>query len=696
MYRGLFRHLPLAALAIPAALMAGCTSESTTGPRIVSIAPVSGLGQSGLVGAVLAQPLVVRAEDQSGAPVAGALIQWVVLTGGGTVTPSQAVTDANGQASTSLRLGSTVGQQTVRATLNGAQPITFTATASSAPASALVASGGDNQTATVRTALPTRLTVKATDAFSNPKAGVAVVFQVVLGGGTLSSSTAVTDDAGVAGVDWTLGPTAGNQRVSASVTGVAPVNFNATALAAAPASLAIVSGSGQSAAPGARLPDSLVVRVIDAFNNPVKDAAVTWTALGDAGTVSPTSTKTDAAGRAAAAWTLGATGGPKEVRAAVQGITPVEFKAAGTIIFASVMAGGRHVCGLDEGGVAYCWGFNGDGQLGIGEAAGGSGPVFAVPQPTAVAGGITFASLGGGSYHTCGTALSSNPYCWGKNVDGRLGNGGNDAMSSPAHVSGVTVFPKMSAGGTHTCALTSGGRLWCWGSNLEGQIGIVASGAILPDSASFNKPVALLPATSFKAVATGELHSCAVDAGGAAWCWGNNAKGQLGTGGTSGATVPQMVTGAIPFIAITAGDRHTCGLAENGTAHCWGSNSDGQLGVASSDSTRTSPSAVAGGLTFVAITAGAYHTCGLTAAGIAYCWGRNVDGRLGDGTTASSNTPVAVGGGLTFAVLSAGDNMSCGVTTGRVAYCWGNNQYGQLGDGTQTGQTVPRKVSFQP
>ena len=66
MYRGLIRSLSFAALAVPAALMAGCTSESTTGPRIVSIVAVSGLGQSGLVGANLAQPLVVRAEDQGG------------------------------------------------------------------------------------------------------------------------------------------------------------------------------------------------------------------------------------------------------------------------------------------------------------------------------------------------------------------------------------------------------------------------------------------------------------------------------------------------------------------------------------------------------------------------------------------------------------------------------------------------------
>jgi len=81
---------------------------------------------------------------------------------------------------------------------------------------------------------------------------------------------------------------------------------------------------------------------------------------------------------------------------------------------------------------------------------------------------------------------------------------------------------------------------------------------------------------------------------------------------------------------------------------------------------------------------------------VAYCWGQNTSGQLGNGTTTSSSSPVAVGGGLSFGSISAGALHSCGVTPGRVAYCWGGNQFGQLGDGTQSGGSLPSKVTFQP
>ncbi len=695
MTRGLFRRLVSLVCAVPAVLIAGCESDSTTGPRIVSIEPVSGLGQSGLVGALLGQPFVVRAADQNDNPIEGALISWSITSGGGVISPSQSVTGPDGTATATMRLGSALGAQSARAVLGGADPVTFTATANAAPASQLSVVSGDNQTATVGATLVQAVRVKVADGFGNAVSGVTVIFAVTLGGGSLSSPTAISDASGFAQVTWTLGPAAGNQRVSATVTGVAPVTFNATAQAGAAASLVIVSGSGQSAAPGARLADSLVVRVTDQFGNAVRDATVAWTPVGDAGTVSPASGKTDVNGRAATAWTLGATGGPKEVRATAGGLAPVSFSAAGTIIFANVTAGGRHSCGLDEGGVAYCWGFNGDGQLGLGQPAGGSGPVFSNPEPTAVAGGLTFAGASGGGFHTCAMTLSFNPYCWGKNVDGRLGNAANEPANAPSHVSGVNVFNAMSAGGTHSCALTLGGRAFCWGSNAEGQIGVVLGGVLTSDSLSFNEPLAVLAGASFASIAAGGLHSCAIMTTGSAWCWGNNAQGQLGAGAVPGSTFPILVSGGNSYSMVVAGAGHSCGLTTAGTALCWGDNASGQLGDGTT-SDQNVPVAVSGGLTFVMLSAGQNHTCGLTAAGLAFCWGGNAFGQLGNNTTSGSSTPVAVGGGLTFQSLGTGERHSCGVTTGRVAYCWGDNQFGQLGDGTQTARLVPTKVTFQP
>jgi alpha-tubulin suppressor-like RCC1 family protein len=101
---------------------------------------------------------------------------------------------------------------------------------------------------------------------------------------------------------------------------------------------------------------------------------------------------------------------------------------------------------------------------------------------------------------------------------------------------------------------------------------------------------------------------------------------------------------------------------------------------------------VVGDITFATLSVGNRHNCGVSTAGVAYCWGDNVNGNLGNGTTTSSSTPVIVAGGLTFASVSAGRFHTCGVTTDGAAYCWGQNGSGELGDGTTVRRLVPVRV----
>lgn len=677
-----------------ATIVASCAKDGSTGPRIALLVEVSGSGQQGAIGATLGQPFIVRVEDQSGQAVPGATVFWDVVSGGGSVSTSQSTSNPQGFAEASLRLGTTLGVNSVSASLGQVDPVVFIATATAAPASKLIAQAGDGQNAVVATQLGSDLVVKVTDAVDNPKPGVAVVFTVTSGGGTLNVGSVSSDANGLAAVRWTLGNNAGTQTVLAGVSGLTPLTFTATGRAAVADALVILSGNNQTGSPGAALPDSLRVRLTDRFGNPISGTTVTWAPNASSGSVSPVSSTTDANGRAATRWTLGNTGGTKLVVASSAGFT-LNFTGGGNVTYLTMNAGSRHSCGVALGGVAYCWGYNGDGQLGIGAVAGGSGPVFALPQPTGTIGNLTFAQVSAGKFHNCSLTLAGVGFCWGINVDGRLGTGGNAAASSPTAIVGTRAYTTISAGQVHSCSLDLAGRGFCWGSNSDGQLGVVGGPVITPDSLSISSPTAVQGGMFFQSISAGGLHACGVTVGGAGFCWGNNAAGQLGDGTATGANAPRAIGAALTLSAVSAGNAHTCALTSLGAAWCWGANSSGQLGTGTFAASGL-PVAVAGGGVFTSISSGNAHSCGLTAAGGLFCWGNNAKGQIGDGTVAPKPAPTAVGVALVWRSVSAGDTHTCAVTTGNVAYCWGDNEYGQLGDGTIVNRLLPMKVAFQP
>jgi hypothetical protein len=246
--------------------------------------------------------------------------------------------------------------------------------------------------------------------------------------------------------------------------------------------------------------------------------------------------------------------------------------------------------------------------------------------------------------------------------------------------SGVVAISGRTA---HTCALTGAGGAKCWGS-------YPANSLVPVDVSGLSSGVA--------AVSTGGNHSCALTSGGAAKCWGSNAFGELGDGTFTYSTVPVAVSGlSSGVVAISAGWGHTCAVTSAGAAKCWGYNSSGQLG----NGTRTeSPVPVdVNGLSsgVVAISGGEDHTCALTSAGAAKCWGKNGEGELGNGTTTDSLVPVAVSGLSSGVVaISAGEYHTCALTSASAAKCWGYNYYGELGNGTQTSSTVPVAVTDTP
>jgi hypothetical protein len=224
-------------------------------------------------------------------------------------------------------------------------------------------------------------------------------------------------------------------------------------------------------------------------------------------------------------------------------------------------------------------------------------------------------------------------------------------------------FTGLAAGDGHTCGLTTTGRVYCWGTDLEGRLGPLTEAG----------PGALPIPGTFVAVEAGPSHSCALNGSGAAFCWGRNDDGQLGQlGGAVGEV--QTVSGGHAFAQISVGDLFTCGVTAAHDAYCWGGNEGGQLGGgATGTGANASPGLVVGSHAFTQVQAGSGHACALTTIGEAWCWGANWGGQLGLGTMDGNAHPTPVHGapGLTFSELAAGGGRTCGITAGGHVTCWG-------------------------
>lgn len=334
-------------------------------------------------------------------------------------------------------------------------------------------------------------------------------------------------------------------------------------------------------------------------------------------------------------------------------LRPTAVRIPASIRITSVRAGCAHAVALTSTGAVLSWGSNA--HLQLGEAAGltrSATPVSVVTPP-----GTKITAVRAGCFHSLALTSAGQVLAWGANDLGQIGTGDTATeIGIPTTVklpTGVRI-KAISAGNGHNLALTTTGQILAWGFNNFGQLG---------DGTTKERdtpvPVALPPGTHVTAIAAGQDFSLAVTASGRVLAWGSNSSGQLGDGTTTqrDTPVPVHLPAGTRVRGVSGGCTHTLALTTAGKLLAWGDNSVGQLGTGSFVSRhRPVPVRLPQGATVTQVSAACLHSLALTSKGGVLAWGDDEVGQVGDGDTINVNHPVAVklGAGLSATGIGAG------------------------------------------
>jgi alpha-tubulin suppressor-like RCC1 family protein len=443
----------------------------------------------------------------------------------------------------------------------------------------------------------------------------------------------------------------------------------------------ILQGNGARLNPGSL--DTIIIWVRDRSGSSREGARVTWSVTSGRGSVVPLDTVTISGGIARAIWTLGIEIGTDTLVVISETASATAIaESAQPLKAMSIAPGAQHACALTSDGMAYCWGDNRLRQLGVGQLGPGEpgDPTLDTymelsKTPVRVKTTSTFSALASQAHHTCGLSLAGEAICWGMGYE-----------SGPTRVSELR-FIALTTGMAHTCGLAADGAAYCWGDNESAQLGAGA--------ATTSVPTRVTDAPPFVSIAAGGWYTCGLTADGRVFCWGSNELGQLGATAPDTCVVPQFDDNGTPlapkFFAcsrraietavgarvaqISAGPSRVCAATIERTVVCWGGFAPG-------------PYTVAGAEELTGVTQADQLACGLDAGGRAWCWSF-------PGGSPWYSRPEPLPGNITFATLSGGVSVLCGRSAqDSIAYCWGWDDRGQLGDGTtsKSYRALPTRV----
>lgn len=353
------------------------------------------------------------------------------------------------------------------------------------------------------------------------------------------------------------------------------------------------------------------------------------------------------------------------------------------IVGGRIVAGVDHTCAINSAGATYCWGYNGDGEVGTGSS---STTEYNTAQAAVGLGSGTLL-LATGEEHTCALTSAGAAKCWGYGGYGQLGQGSYSDNYSPTAVSGMTSGVLGIAGGGYyaSCFATSSGAVKCTGYDYEGLLDL---GSVT--FSQYNTPQTGTLTSGIASLGGGPAGyaMCGITTSGTVKCWGYAPYG-LGDGSSTISGTPVTVSGISNAIGVSVGYYNICVVTSAQQLRCWGygfygGNGDGTTTTKSTPSTAT----ISGVLQACA---GYGFTCAVTSGGAVDCIGYNTYGALGNGSTTTSTswvTPISSGA----TAVACGYYHACALMSSGKAECWGYNYDGQVGNGTYT-TTFPYAVT---
>ena len=348
-----------------------------------------------------------------------------------------------------------------------------------------------------------------------------------------------------------------------------------------------------------------------------------------------------------------------------------------------------------DGGGGNGGGGNGGGGNGVDENNQNNSGGTDGPFKQEVSKASDWVSVAAGSTHQCGIKNDGSLWCWGANRDGQVGIGSDEFMEeTPTQVAGSQGWAQVRGGTRYSCAIKTDGTLWCWGNNQRGQLGTGST-------TDQNRPVQESSNSSHWAKVSTSTSSftpypCGIKESSGLYCWGaNSITGHLGTGEPGDQHSPTRID-ADAWRDVELADLHACAIKEEGSLWCWGANVYGQLGTGMSGHADTPTREATLSSDWEQVAVGSKHSCGLKTDGSLWCWGDNSYGQLGTGDTDNRNQPIQESTGASdWAQVTVGGAHKCAIKEDGSLWCWGHNRDRQIGDGTQDDRHTPTEVGAE-